>query len=150
MHVCGAVNRISHNYLLVLIGQVLETDIPSELLPQSQCSGEDVTGITCFDINGNSSIRNSTSLNPREPKDLTNAGLFYAGLVSLNFLFFVLAFRPRYQRLKVERIAKKLKQLKEEPSTLESNDHNVIGLQNLGSSTDSSPPVTFEEEESRL
>ena len=136
--------------VLVLIGQALETDIPPELLPQSQCSVEDVAGLPCFDINGNSSIQNSTSLNPREPKDLTKAGLFYAGLVSLNFLFFVLAFRPRYKRLKVERIAKKLKQLKEEPSTLESNDHDVIGLQNLGSSTDSSPPVTLEEEESRL
>ena len=55
-----------------------------------------------------------------------------------------------YKVLKVERIAKKLKQLKEEPSTLESNHHDVIGLQNLGSSTDSSPPVILEEEESRL
>jgi len=137
--------------VLVLIGQALETNIPPELLPQSQCTVEDVAGLLCFDINGNSSIRNSTSLNPLQvPKDLTNTGLFYMGLVTLNFVFFVLAFRPRYKRLKVERIAKKLKQLREEPSTLEANDPDVIGLQNLGSSTDSSPPVTLEEEESRL
>lgn len=136
--------------VLVLIGQALETDLPKELWPQSQCSVDDVSESPCFNSIYNISIQNSTALDPKVPQDLTYTGLFYMGLMSLNFLIFVVAFRPRYRRLQADRRAKKCKNLKEEFSNVEENvetEDNVIPLEIIGNSASSSSPAAPEQDQ---
>ena len=128
--------------------------MPPELWPQSQCSVDDISESPCFDSIYNISIQNSTSLDPKVPQDLTYTGLFYVGSMTLSFLLFVVAFRPRYRRLEADRRAKKLNKLKEEAvSNLEQNvetegesEGDVIDIDNSTSSSSPVPPEHDQEE----
>ena len=128
--------------------------MPPELWPQSQCSVDDISESPCFDSIYNISIQNSTSLDPKVPQDLTYTGLFYVGSMTLSFLLFVVAFRPRYRRLEADRRAKKLNKLKEEAvSNLEQNvetegesEGDVIDIDNSTSSSSPVPPENDQEE----
>jgi len=72
------------------------------------------------------------------------------GLMSLNFLIFVVAFRPRYRRLQADRRAKIRKNLKEEFSNVEENvetEDNVIPLEIIVNSASSSSPAAPEQDQ---
>jgi len=72
--------------VLVLIGQALETDLPKELWPQSQCSVDDVSESPCFNFIYTISIQNSTALDPKVLQDLTYTGLDLHGVDVSNLL----------------------------------------------------------------
>lgn len=92
--------------VIVLIGEVIQTSLPAELVDINQCLGASVTNDSsipsCFRPSHNSSvpsiIHQSTQL-----KDSSNTIILCLILTVVNFVFLVLCFWPKYKRMDSEK-----------------------------------------------
>eukprot|EP00731_Ephydatia_muelleri_P020332 Em0013g59a len=84
--------------VLVLLSNILQTDLPEEQISRSTCHLEVLSVSSCI-------VANSTSpVDPTEhPKDMTNVMLVYMFLAAAVFLYMVLWFKPQYKRSDADR-----------------------------------------------
>ena len=106
--------------ILVLLGQALQFDLPPYLISESVCAVDTTNSsqLPCL-LENTPELRNSTVLDPSSeiPKDFTYALLLYNGLAFTILVLFVVAFRPKYKRLEMEKRAAVLSKLQGDPST---------------------------------
>ena len=88
--------------LLVLLSQVLQFDIDSDLVHDAKCSNSDAQAASSRPSCFNSSQPVSSAATPQ---DLTHAILLYVCLMVLVFIFFAIFFWPRYKRIEAEKKA---------------------------------------------
>ena len=110
--------------VLVLLGQELEFDVSRESISESVCSlgSTNSSQLPCL-VENDPSLSNIThlDLSAEIPQDFTHALLFYDGLAFAVLCLLVLAFRPKYKRLEMEKRATFLAKLQSETSTPNSN-----------------------------
>ena len=96
--------------VLVLLGQVLQTDISGGDRVRDECSIKEVPNSTTLQC----TLYNSTSSGLEKevlPRDLTNALLFYLVVGFLALVTFAFLFKPKYKRLDMESRAEVLTRL---------------------------------------
>ena len=106
--------------VLVLLGQGLQFNLSPDLLSESACAVDSTNSsqLPCL-LENNPELRNLTDLDRSSeiPKDFTHALLLYDGLAVAVLFLLVVAFRPKFKRLEMERRATLLAKLQHESST---------------------------------
>ncbi len=107
--------------VLVLLGQGLQFNLSPDQLSESVCAADSINSGTlpCLLDNNPELPRNSTDLDRSTelPKDFTHALLLYDGLAVAVLLLLVVAFRPQFKRLEMERRATLLAKLQHDSTT---------------------------------
>ena len=106
--------------VLVLLGQALQFNLHPGLISESVCAvgSTNSSQLPCL-LENNPELRNLTNLDLSSeiPKDFTHALLLYDGLAFAVLLLLILAFRPKFKRLEMERRAVFLAKLQRDTST---------------------------------
>jgi hypothetical protein len=107
--------------VLVLLGQGLQFNLSSDQLSKSVCAADSTNSskLPCLLDNNPELPHNSTNLDRsiELPKDFTHALLLYDGLAVAVLLLLVVAFRPKFKRLEMERRATLLAKLQHDSTT---------------------------------
>ena len=106
--------------VLVLLGQGLQFNLSSDQLSESVCAADSTnsSNLPCL-LDNNPELRNLTNLDRSVefPKDFTHALLLYDGLAVAVLILLVVAFRPKFKRLEMERRATLLAKLQHDSAT---------------------------------
>ena len=106
--------------VLVLLGQGLQFNLSPDMLSKSVCAvgSTNSSELPCL-LENNPELQNLTDLDRSAeiPRDFTHALLLYDGLAVAVLLLLVVAFRPKFKRLEMERRATLLAKLQHESST---------------------------------
>lgn len=79
--------------LLVILSNILQTDLPEELISRSRCHLDVLSASSCIIVNST-----SPDASLEHPQDMTTVMVVYMCLVAAVFLYMVLLFNPQYKR----------------------------------------------------
>lgn len=114
------ISRQVMGIILVLLGQGLQFNVSPDSLSESVCAADSTNSskLPCL-LENNPDLRNSSNLDRSAefPQDFTHALLLYDGLAVAVLFLLVVAFRPKFKRLEMERRATLLAKLQHETTT---------------------------------
>lgn len=106
--------------VLVLLGQGLQFNLSPDLLSESVCAADSTNSskLPCL-LENNPQLSNLTDLDRSTelPKEFTHALLLYDGLAVAVLILLVVAFRPKFKRLEMEKRATLLAKLQRDSAT---------------------------------